>query len=147
MFQIDQLIIIGGPSCSGKSFLIEKIQQGDCPRLREQLGIANPSSWLYVRDMQLARIRQPIIERLVVHFDFYTHHLQENGFNYIDELINNSDRIIILTLYVPPKILIQRINSRLLGCLKSLFCLTVYREKIHHLRARRKKLKNKIGQQ
>lgn len=69
MFKIDQLIIIGGPSCAGKSFLIKKILQGDCPSLSEQLGVTIPFSWLYVEARQLAHMHQQMIERLVVHYD------------------------------------------------------------------------------
>ena len=126
MFQVAQLIIIGGPSCAGKSFLIEKIQQGDYPLLRKQLGIDIPSSWLYVSAGKLKHIRQPIIERLVVHYDIYARYSQENGFNHLHELITNSDRTTILTLCVPQKILIKRNNSRLL---KSLFDLVMCRRK------------------
>ena len=144
MFKIDQLIIIGGPSLAGKSSLIEKIRQGDCPRLCEQLGIAIPSSWLYVGVKRLAHIRQPIIERLVVHFDICSRYSQKNGFTYLHELINTnisylheliniSDRVTILTLYVPPKILIQRSNFRLLKSLFRLSLSRVYRRKKHHL--------------
>jgi len=72
MSLINQLIIIGGPSCAGKTFLIKKIRQGDCSRLCRQLGIVIPSSWLYVEANQLARLCKKNIERLVVHYDFYT---------------------------------------------------------------------------
>jgi hypothetical protein len=119
MFHINQLIIIGGPSGSGKSFLIEKIQQGECPRLCSQLGITNPSSWLYVLAKDLNQIH-PIVERLVVHYDLYAHQSKENEFNHLNRLINNSDRMIILTLNVPRSILIERVNSRLRRSLFSL---------------------------
>ena len=137
MFKIDQLITIGGPSCAGKSFLIKKILQGDCPSLSEQLGVTIPFSWLYVEARQLAHMHQQMIKRLVVHYDFYTQYSQKNGFNHLDELINNSNRTIILTLYVTPKILTQRNNSRIPGVLKSLFNLSVYKGKNLHTRTLR----------
>lgn len=124
MFQVKQLIIIGGPSGAGKSFLIEKIRRGDCPRLCEQLGIANPSSWLYLTANQLKYIRQPIIEQLVVHYSLYDQYSQKNGFHHLHKLISTSDRVTILTLYVQGEILIERIKSRI---------LTVSRERKYYI--------------
>lgn len=129
MFKINQLLIIAGPSYAGKTTLFKKMQQGDCPRLCEQLGMANPLSWRRVACRKLAKIREPIIERLVVHYDIYAHYSQKNGFEILPELMTNADSVIVLTLYIPPKILIQRLNSRILVNLKSLFCLSVYRKK------------------
>lgn len=88
-----------------------------------------PYSWRYVKCVRIAEIREPTIERLVVHYDFFARYSQKNGFEILPELMTNADSVIVLTLYIPPKILIQRLNSRILVDLKSLFCLSVYREK------------------
>jgi len=114
MLHTNQLIIIGGPSCAGKSFLIKRIQQGELPRLCGQLGILNPSSWRYVLAAGLKHIDQQIVERLVVHYDFYSQQSKENEFNHLCKLIDNSDRIIVVTLNVPRSILVKRNNSRIL---------------------------------
>ncbi len=108
MVHANQLIIIAGPSGAGKSFLINKIKQGDCSRLCKQLGMLNPSSWRYVGVPGLKKIHQPIIERLVLHYDLY------DGFKHLHELINNTDTMIFVTLMVPRSILVKRLNSRLL---------------------------------
>ena len=123
MFQINQLIIIGGPSRAGKSFLIEKIQQGKCPHLCEQLGIMDPSSWNYLHVNSLKKNQQPMLERLVVHYDSYAQYSQKNGFHYLSELVTNSNNVVVLTLHASPEILIQRSKSKLLKTLKSLFFL------------------------
>lgn len=120
MFQVDQLIIIGGPSCAGKTFLINKIQQSGSPRLRETLDITNPSLWHYTSINELKHIRQPIIERMIVHCDLYSQYSKENGFNHLHELITKAGRLVILTLYVPDKVLINRMDSRLLESLSDL---------------------------
>ena len=114
MLQTKQLIIIGGPSCAGKTFLINKIQQRYYPHLREQLGLAVPHSWLYVNAKMLPNIREPIIKRLVVHYDFSNpSNTQRNRFNYLRELVSKSSSAIILTLCVPPKTLVRRMTLRL----------------------------------
>jgi hypothetical protein len=124
MVHANQLIIIAGPSCVGKSFLINKIKQGDCSRLCKQLGMLNPSSWRYVGYPGLMKIHQPIIESLVLHNDFNAN-LNKDNLKHLHELINNADTIIIVTLMVPRSILVKRVNSRLL---KSFFQLIGVRE-------------------
>jgi hypothetical protein len=113
MLKIERLIIIGAPSCAGKSYLIEKIQQGACPHLCAKLGITNTFSWRYVVARDLKHLRQQTIERLVVHYDLYAQYSHDNGFKHLEELILNSDRIIILTLMVEEKLLIIRTKLRL----------------------------------
>lgn len=120
MFRVGQTIIIAGPSCAGKSLLIRKIRQGAYPRLVEQLGIADPLSCLYVMANKLERTPQTIIEQLIVHYDFYRQYSHGIDFKYLHELIAASDTVTILTLYVPQKVLIERINSRLLRFLNEL---------------------------
>lgn len=130
MFKINHLIIIGGPSCAGKSFLIKKIRQGDCLILCEQLDIAIPSSWFYVEARQLKHLRQPFIERLVVHYDFFAQYSKKSGFNYLHKLISHSDSVTILTLCVSSKILIQRNTLKLIKLFSSLlYNHKAYREK------------------
>lgn len=92
-----------------------------------------PSLWLYVHTNQLAHIRQPIIERLVVHYDFFAQYSQKNGFNYLHELINNSDSVTILTLCVSHKILIQRNTLKL----KKLFVSLASDHKAYNIKLRR----------
>ena len=129
MLRVNQLIIIGGPSRAGKSFLIENMKQGDCPYLCDQLGIINPSSWNYLEARFLNKKQQTMIEKLVVHYDFYAQYSKKRGFNHLSELIANSNSVVVLTLFVPPEILIQRNKSKLLEDLKSPFYLSAYRRK------------------
>ncbi len=129
MLRVNQLIIIGGPSRAGKSFLIENMKQGDCPYLCDQLGIIDPSSWNYLMADSLNKEQRPMIEKLVVHYDFYAQYSKKEGFNYLSELITNSNSVVVLTLFVPPEILIQRNKSKLWEALKLPFYLSAYKRK------------------
>jgi len=123
VLHVNQLIIIGGPSCAGKSTLIDKIRDGTFPDLSENIGITFPSSWSYAKANDFMELHEQVIERLVIHFDFYRQYQQKNEFNYLPELVNNSNSVIILTLDVSPEILIKRVESRIYGTLKSLLGL------------------------
>ncbi len=122
MVQIVQLIVIAAPSCAGKSYLINKIKKGECSHLCEQIGIDDPSLWHYTHLKKLMYMRQPIIERLVVHYDLSANYLQYNNFNNLNELINKSGRVVTLTLNVSQELLIKRNYLRLR---KSIFHLMV----------------------
>jgi hypothetical protein len=130
VLQTKELIIIGGPSCAGKSFLIKRIRRGVCPGICEQLGIGVPSSWRYVSASKLPHIDQSTDERLIVHYDFFSHQSQEDGFKYLHELISNSDRATVLTLCTSPEILAWRVRLKI---------LTKFGRSLFHLRARKKK--------
>jgi len=68
----------------------------------------------------LESIRQPIINQLVVHYDFYAQYSHGNGFSHLHELITASDIVTVITLYAPQNELLERINSRLLILLNEL---------------------------
>ena len=136
--KIKQLVLVGGPSCAGKSFLIQKMRQKDYSCLREQLGIQNPSTWLYVAAGKLAFVEQPVIDQLVVHYDFNAQYSQKNGFKYLRELINISNKVTVLTLYVPSDILIQRVNLRLIKVLKLWVRCNVFRGRNGSFNTRKK---------
>jgi hypothetical protein len=127
MLRINQLIIIAGPSCAGKTFLIKKIRKGSFPDLREKIGITTPSLWHYFSALDLIKLRKPLMERLVLHYDIYARYTDKQGFDHLSELIKNSDSVIILTLYSPPEIFINRINLRFSKTLKSLLSLDLYK--------------------
>lgn len=121
MTQANKLIVIGGLSCAGKSHLIKKIQKKQCPNLSKQLGITTSDLWTFAHANEIKNIAQQKIERLVVHYDAYKRMLEKNKLNDIHELILNSQDVTVLTLCVPPDILIKRVNIRLVKLYMSLF--------------------------
>jgi hypothetical protein len=108
MVSVNQLIIIGGPSGAGKTTLIKNLQQGGYPQLCEQLGITAPSSWPVLGATDTIELREPMMEKLIVHYDVYKQFVEDDGFNHLSELVANAGSITILTLCVPPKILVRR---------------------------------------
>ena len=109
--RIDRLVLIGGPSCVGKSFLINKIKQDDCPDLCKQIGIEDPSLWSYLGAGNLACMPRSM-NSLIVHYDICRFSSKEN-IPPLQKLLRRSDHITALTLCIPSRILTRRVTLRL----------------------------------
>lgn len=115
MFRTKQLIILGGPSCVGKTTLLARVRQGDCPRLCEQLGIDQPSAWQHIGANRIPAIDQPVVERLIVHQDIYGLYLDAKSQVNLREIITGSDRCTTVTLYTSTTALKWRLRQRLMS--------------------------------
>ena len=114
MIRTNNLVVIAGMSAAGKSVLIERIRQGHCPHLCEQLGIENPSAWYSTFANQLRDLGESFVEDMILHFDLYGQMFKENGYSNLARLIESSDCATILTLYCPTRALINRNNNRII---------------------------------
>ena len=113
MFRVGRLVILGGPSCSGKTSLIERMKNQGCPDFCAELGLDSPASWTYLEAKHLHRISNTFVERLVVHYDLTSVYSRQNGFEYARDLLNGAADTTVVTLCTPPEILIQRTSNRL----------------------------------
>ncbi len=113
MLQVDQLLIVAGPSCSGKTGLIEGMLLGACGSLCAQLGVTRPASWVYSDAWRLKEIRSPSLPRLMVHYDLCVHYSQKIGFRHIKRLIKNCKQATIVTMCASTETLRRRNNARI----------------------------------
>lgn len=67
--QIDQLIVFAGPTCGGKTTLIEGLYRGNCSSLLNDLNINHPSTWITVNAGKLDKLRETKIDLLMFHYD------------------------------------------------------------------------------
>lgn len=120
------LLIIGGPSCSGKTFLINKIRQGLYPDLCNKIGLQNHSTWRFVNANELEFLDLSTEKKLVVHYDFFFQHSEWNAFYLIDALAEHFDVVNAVTLTVPTKTLVKRNNYRIIKHVIK-YCMTLLR--------------------
>lgn len=118
MLKVRHLIIIAGPPCSGKSYLIQKIQNGKYHNLCEKINLNQSDSWFYAQASNLKHFREKNIEKLVLHYDIHGQYSKKKGFKHIQALIDKTDTVTILTLYPRLEELIRYANKRIF-----LFCL------------------------
>lgn len=113
MYRIKQLIVVAGPSCAGKTSLLTSIRQGRCDSLCAKLGISAPSSCLQMQAVEIEDLNEGTLDTVLVHFDFYTLDVPEGGYRVLSKLLDNADRVTILTLCARSESLVERNNKRL----------------------------------
>ena len=112
-----QVILVAGPAASGKSVPLQKIKNGQCPRLCEQLNIQDPEAWHYTNARDAGNTCLPENNRkLLVHCDLYN----RGTVNRIHNLLLTADNITAVTLCLPPQILVNRNKNRMLKNLRLL---------------------------
>ncbi len=114
MLKTKQLIVISGASTAGKTTLIDRMWSGECSEIGKQLGFDGPTSWHYVQGNKLKRVKEQYIERVVLHYDIYSHSLSNGEFRHLAELIGASEHVIVLTLCTSYKLLNHRAIFRIL---------------------------------
>lgn len=119
-FRTKQLLLIAGPPSSGKTTLLERMHRGDVPALCEQLGLGDPGAWTHVAATDLGRIQEPMIDRLVIHYDMLAQRTP-HGFRHIPELLSGSARTVILTLMADSESLSRRTRTRLIDAVTAVF--------------------------
>lgn len=70
MSPLDRAIVIAGPSCVGKSTLIDRLRHGELPALAAALQLGDPERWVYLTARRSARMAAVAdAHGLVLHYD------------------------------------------------------------------------------
>jgi len=112
--QIDRLVIIAGPTCAGKSTLIEKLLKGGYPSFSEKLRLGNSSSWKHFDASHLHNVQEPNIDQIILHYDilYRLRKYKKYENDKVIDIFKKSKNIIIGTLWANNEILIQRLLLR-----------------------------------
>ena len=112
-----EIIIFAGTCASGKTTVIEKINKDELS-FNNQIKIDKSFDWDYI---QYKNYQEKIknncshSERVVLHYDIYGQHiLMQNDFKLLSKLINNFDKVSIVTLTTSTSELKKRIGMRLI---------------------------------
>ncbi|MDZ4702254.1 MAG: hypothetical protein SH809_21270 [Rhodothermales bacterium] len=115
MVHAKKLFLLGGPPVAGKSYLMDKIHAGGLPGIVKALNLGDPEQLVYARAATLKDIAEPVVERLVLHYDFlgpFVNGKQEYFAQDALGLIADSDEVVFVTLWVPQPVLSKRIHER-----------------------------------
>ncbi len=122
MIQVNKLLVIAGPSCVGKSTLIERLQEGKLPTISRQLKIGDPSLWTFA-EWDFAETHgtahTPTLEisQLVLHYNFLRVLRRDARRRTHEEdpalhILTTSRDITFVTLWSSPDVLALRVKSR-----------------------------------
>jgi hypothetical protein len=115
MVHAKKLFLLGGPPAVGKSHLMDKIHVGDLPGIVAGLDLGDPSRLVFARAQTLKDIADPVVDRLVLHYDFLGPFVNGNQEYFAQDalgLIADSDEVVFVTLWVPQPVLSKRIHDR-----------------------------------
>ena len=113
---IKQLLILAGPSCAGKSTLIKKISHGQLPpSIYKQLQIKDLSTLPTFKDDDIKQIMfEQFDGSIILHYDLFNNYIDRNYHQNVLRIIEKFERVTVITLSVPNKILLKRIQLRII---------------------------------
>lgn len=102
---VKNLIVIAGPTSSGKSTLIDRLQDGEERALAQHLGLGDPKSVPAYNAFDLLEPREPHLDELLFHYDLLRPFMRSAHVHGRDEaldILESGHRVQVLTVYVPP---------------------------------------------
>ena len=118
MIHVNRLIIVAGPSCVGKTSLLNSLQHGPMPRLPDRLQIGDIASWTFAYTKELRKEDRSHVDRMILHYDMGRYWKRNFRASFKEDtpldILDRSSEIYILTLWAPPGVLLQRYRSRIL---------------------------------
>ena len=112
--RIDDLVIVAGPTASGKSRLIDRAIAGDEPEFCRQLGIDDPSLWPAMNAFGLVAPQPPHMERLFFHYDTMRPFKRSAHVHERDEaldILGCARRVRVVTIWNPPETLLDQFEE------------------------------------
>lgn len=112
--QCDHLLVIAGPTCAGKTTLIDRLLEGNLPSFSETLQIERPSKCKAVTAISMESYCETEIDSLILHYDIVyrlrsiRHYREDNALS----VISAAKKIIFVTLWASPEILVSRLKAR-----------------------------------
>lgn len=110
---IDRLLLVAGPSCAGKSTLIQRLYAGELPEIAARLRLGDVSAWYCALPKDLPAV---VDGKVLLHYDFLRPWTGGQTPDYDAEellrLARTASEVTLLTLWVPPAELHRRMAER-----------------------------------
>ena len=121
MLKVGQLIIVAGPSCAGKTYLINKMARGGCPLLCQALGVDDINQWRS-GSFRFARLTdEKYIDKFILHLDLHSHFSVAKDNQILFDFIHSADAVTVLTLCSLPGVIKRRNALRWISFSMSVF--------------------------
>lgn len=113
--RIERLVIVTGPTASGKKTLCRQLTTNALPEVAARVGIEDGQQWSpYVHANRLWQPSEPERERMLLHYDFLRPHLRSAKVHERDEamdVLQTAENVTFLTIWTPPDRLRAQIAS------------------------------------
>ncbi|MBN2406647.1 MAG: methyltransferase domain-containing protein [Elusimicrobia bacterium] len=118
------LVVVSGPTSSGKTTLIKSMMSNSCPAVSEKLGVGDFSGWLHLGSSQLNSVSSVFSQGIILHYDFlrpYGRSAKTHDRDEALDILKNAEKISFLTIYSDPsKLRKQLMNGEILRKKKGL---------------------------
>jgi len=96
---VEHLVIVAGPTASGKSTLIREICERQFPEVGRCLGAENLHEWPWIHTASTAELTEPALKSLILHYD-----LLSSGEKVLrlSDLLEGTRKVSFVTLWTPP---------------------------------------------
>jgi hypothetical protein len=119
MRKIDHLIVVAGPTASGKSLLLSELRARRLPLLQEQIGVGDLQDWPQITTGTLLRQTDLDLDHVILQYDFlwpYPSSIMDGVEWRALSVLEGARQISIFTLWTPPARLAgQLIDGRIRG--------------------------------
>jgi hypothetical protein len=113
---VNNLIIVGGASGSGKSTFLNRLKQRQLPEIAKEMGIDTNDNWIFSDAVRIKDIPDGRIDNLIFHYDILRifesdtyRYSREQGIDILDCAKNRK----VVTLWCDPVVMYQRKEAKL----------------------------------
>jgi hypothetical protein len=108
---VEHLVVIAGPTASGKSILIEEIRANRLSEVGTRLGIEDLQEWRCTHARSITKMTEPALKGLVLHWDFLwspyrpsakIHDGNGAWFDVLFDVLKGTREVSFVTLWTPP---------------------------------------------
>jgi energy-coupling factor transporter ATP-binding protein EcfA2 len=107
--RIDNMIVVAGPTSSGKSTLIENLRQARAPEVARALGISDMADWIAADMSMLSELGKSGKRNLILHYDItrrqFGNPIARSQYD-LHDLIGIANKVTFLTIQVPQETLL-----------------------------------------
>lgn len=97
--RVEHLVIVAGPTASGKSTLIREIHERQFPEIGRCLGAKDLHEWPWIHTASIAKLTEPALKNLILHYD-----LLSSGEKVLrlSDLLEGTRKVSFVTLWTSP---------------------------------------------
>ncbi|HXV25480.1 MAG TPA: methyltransferase domain-containing protein [Alphaproteobacteria bacterium] len=105
--RIDHLVLVTGPTSSGKSTLIDRLWKGDLPQLSDRIGLTDKSDWPQpINTNHLFENSPASASNVIWHYDFLRPYYRTSKTYERDEALEAltcAEKVTVITVWTPPE--------------------------------------------